>query len=94
MSHVKATQFFNAFFFLVQFTNNSHFDAVAVSVTNALTAVFAGFSIFAVLGFMAQSMDVPVSEVVTEGPGLAFIAYPEVYLRIFFLVLLLLWSTL
>jgi len=63
-----------------KFSNNSHFDAVAVSITNGFTAVFAGFSIFAILGFMAHSMDVPVSEVVTEGPGLAFIAYPEAVL--------------
>lgn len=61
-----------------QFSNNSHFDAVAVSIANAFTAVFAGFSIFAILGFMAHTMGVPISEVVTEGPGLAFIAYPEV----------------
>lgn len=67
----------------LQFTNNSHFDSVAVSITNAFTAVFAGFSIFAILGFMAHSMQVPISEVVTEGPGLAFIAYPEVRRAIF-----------
>lgn len=30
------------------------------------------------LGFMAHNIDVPVSEVVQSGPGLAFIAYPEV----------------
>lgn len=67
-------------FSLLQFTNNSHFDAVTVSLTNGFTAIFAGFSIFAILGFMAHSMDVPVADVVTEGPGLAFIAYPEVNL--------------
>lgn len=47
-------------------------------MTNAFTAIFAGFAVFSILGFMAFKMEVPVDEVVSEGPGLAFIAYPEV----------------
>lgn len=53
-------------------------DAVVVTATNVLTAVFAGFAIFSILGFMAHSLNVPVTDVVDDGPGLAFIAYPEV----------------
>lgn len=56
-------------------------DAWFVSVANFLTAVFAGFAIFSVMGFMAHELGVPVSEVVKDGPGLAFIAYPEAVLR-------------
>ncbi|GAB0092575.1 Transporter [Sergentomyia squamirostris] len=62
------------------FKNNCHTDAILVSATNVLTAVFAGFAIFSILGFMAHNMDVPVSTVAAEGPGLAFIAYPEAVL--------------
>lgn len=51
-----------------------------VSFTNVFTAIFAGFAVFSMLGFMAQNMNVPVSEVVQSGPGLAFIAYPEAIL--------------
>ncbi len=40
-------------------------------------AVFAGFAVFAVLGFMAKSQGVPISEVVTEPIGLAFVVYPK-----------------
>jgi len=40
-------------------------------------AVFAGFAVFAVLGFMAKSQNVPISEVVTHGIGLAFVVYPK-----------------
>lgn len=51
-----------------------------MSATNVFTAIFAGFAVFSVMGFMAYNLDVPVSEVVQNGPGLAFIAYPEAVL--------------
>lgn len=66
-------------FLSLQFRNNFHSQAILVTVTNVLTAVFAGFAIFAILGFMARNLDLPIAEVVQEGPGLAFIAYPEVH---------------
>lgn len=44
-----------------------------VSATNVFTAVFAGFAVFSVLGFMAKNLDSTVDEVVQGGPGLAFI---------------------
>ncbi len=40
-------------------------------------AVFAGFAVFAVLGFMAGSQGLPISKVVTHSIGLAFVAYPK-----------------
>ncbi|CAH1647253.1 unnamed protein product [Spodoptera littoralis] len=64
-----------------KFNNNCHFDAVFVSFTNFLTSVYAGFAIFSVLGFQAQLMGVSVNDVATEGPGLAFVAYPEALLQ-------------
>ncbi|KAJ0068555.1 hypothetical protein NL108_009671, partial [Boleophthalmus pectinirostris] len=59
------------------FNNNVFKDAFIVSFTNAGTSVFAGFAIFSILGHMAFVYNKPVGEVVKEGFGLAFIAYPD-----------------
>ena len=65
---------------------------------DCFTGVFAGFAVFATIGFLAKSIGEPV-EVYAEssGPGLAFITYPEALSKmpgssffaiIFFLMLL------
>ncbi|XP_071491346.1 sodium- and chloride-dependent GABA transporter 1-like [Diadema antillarum] len=56
--------------------NNSVIDTVVVGIVNAGTSLFAGFVTFAILGFMAHEQGVPVAEVVDQGPGLTFVAYP------------------
>ncbi|XP_047204717.1 sodium- and chloride-dependent neutral and basic amino acid transporter B(0+) [Girardinichthys multiradiatus] len=58
------------------FHNNVFKDSFVVTLTNAGTSVFAGFAIFSILGHMAHIYKIPVEEVVKEGFGLAFIAYP------------------
>ncbi|KAM3967329.1 LOW QUALITY PROTEIN: sodium- and chloride-dependent glycine transporter 1 [Aphomia sociella] len=64
-----------------KFQNNCHFDAVFVSMTDFVTSVYAGFAIFTILGYQAHQMGVSVNEVADEGPGLAFVAYPEALLQ-------------
>ncbi|XP_033109015.1 sodium- and chloride-dependent glycine transporter 1-like [Anneissia japonica] len=74
-------------------------DAIIVAFVNCGTSIFAGFVIFAVIGFMAKDAGVDVETVVVSGPGLAFVAYPEAIARMpispmwsilfFFMVLLL-----
>ncbi|XP_058487251.1 sodium- and chloride-dependent neutral and basic amino acid transporter B(0+) [Solea solea] len=59
------------------FHNNVFKDAFVVTLTNAGTSVIAGFAIFSILGHMAHIYNMPVGEVVKEGFGLAFIAYPD-----------------
>lgn len=64
------------------FKNNCLKDALIVTAANAFTSVYAGFAIFAMLGFLAHQMGVSVEEVAQDGPGLAFVAYPEAILRL------------
>ncbi|MCF7907521.1 MAG: sodium-dependent transporter [Candidatus Omnitrophica bacterium] len=52
-------------------------DALIISGVNSLFSLFAGFGVFAVLGYMAHTTGQPISEVVSESIGLAFVAFPK-----------------
>jgi neurotransmitter:Na+ symporter, NSS family len=52
-------------------------DSLIISGVNCLFSLFAGFGVFAVLGYMAQATGKPISEVVTQSIGLAFVAFPQ-----------------
>ncbi|XP_076451015.1 sodium- and chloride-dependent glycine transporter 2-like [Babylonia areolata] len=60
-----------------KFNNNVLRDAVVVTLVGEGTSVYAGFAVFSVLGYLAHQSSVPVNEVVSSGPGLAFVVYPE-----------------
>ncbi len=52
-------------------------SALLVGFINSGYSLFAGFAVFAVLGFMATSQGQPISEVVSQSIGLAFVVYPK-----------------
>ncbi|CAG9805043.1 unnamed protein product [Chironomus riparius] len=63
-----------------KFNNNCHFDVTIVTVINYLTALYNGFAVFAILGFLAHAMDVDISVVARSGPGLSFVTFLEAIL--------------
>jgi len=52
-------------------------DALIISGMNCLFSIFAGFGVFAVLGYMAVKTGQPVNQVVSESIGLAFVVFPK-----------------
>lgn len=52
-------------------------NALVTCVLNCLYSIVAGFIVFGTIGFMAQKQGVEFSDVVSQGPGLAFVVYPE-----------------
>jgi len=51
-------------------------NALWITALDAAISFLAGFAVFTVLGFLAMQQGVQVSEVVSSGPGLAFVTYP------------------
>ncbi|XP_039287261.1 sodium-dependent proline transporter [Nilaparvata lugens] len=64
------------------FRNNVYRDALVVSIMDTITSIISGVVTFSILGAMAHDLKVPINHVVKEGPGLAFVAYPEALLRL------------
>ncbi|CAG5110302.1 Oidioi.mRNA.OKI2018_I69.chr2.g4715.t1.cds [Oikopleura dioica] len=60
-----------------KFDNNCYRDAILLSLVNSGTSVFAGFAVFAFLGFMSCESGIDIEHVATSGPGLAFLVYPK-----------------
>lgn len=52
-------------------------DSITISLTNCLFSVFAGIGVFAILGYMAGVTGQPISKVVSQSIGLAFVAFPK-----------------
>lgn len=52
--------------------------ALVVGLANSGFELLAGIGVFSALGFMAQAQGVNVADVVSDGVGLAFIAFPEI----------------
>ena len=54
-------------------------NAIIVAFSNSGFEVFNSIGIFSILGFMALTSGIPFNELVTEGTGLAFVVFPQVF---------------
>jgi len=61
---------------LNKFNNNTYRDALSICTVNCMTSILAGFVVFSVLGSLAHQTGQSIKDVVDEGAGLAFVAYP------------------
>ncbi|XP_050737516.1 sodium-dependent nutrient amino acid transporter 1-like isoform X2 [Eriocheir sinensis] len=59
------------------FSQNIYRDAWIISLTDTLTSLLAGVTIFAILGNLAHDLDTDIKDVVRGGGGLAFVSYPD-----------------
>jgi NSS family neurotransmitter:Na+ symporter len=52
-------------------------DSIFISLINCAFSVFVGLGVFAILGYMASKTSQPIEELVDQGIGLAFVAFPK-----------------
>lgn len=54
-------------------------NILLVAFANSSFEVFTAIGIFGILGFMSTSSGIPINELVTQGTGLAFVAFPQIF---------------
>jgi NSS family neurotransmitter:Na+ symporter len=54
-------------------------SALTVAFANSAFEVFTAFGIFAILGHMSQTSGVAMDQLVANGAGLAFVAFPQIF---------------
>uniref|UniRef100_A0AC34FYW4 Uncharacterized protein n=1 Tax=Panagrolaimus sp. ES5 TaxID=591445 RepID=A0AC34FYW4_9BILA len=58
-------------------SHNCFRDALIITAADGFMSIFGGTAVFSILGFMAEQQKKDITQVVSSGVGLAFIAYPE-----------------
>ena len=51
-------------------------DAISIPLANCLTSFFAGFVIFAYMGYLSNITGQDIEKIIEAGQGLAFVVYP------------------
>jgi len=60
-----------------KFSNNLHTDVWLVGLVNAATSLLAGVIVFSAMGNIAHESGRDIQDIVDQGPGLAFVVYPQ-----------------
>lgn len=53
-----------------------HRDTLLITISNAMTSIFAGFVVFGFVGYLAYVTQQDISSVITPGMGLSFVIFP------------------
>ncbi len=54
-------------------------STLTVALANSSFEVFTAVGVFSILGFMSASSNVPIGDLVSQGTGLAFVAFPQIF---------------
>ncbi|XP_055315143.1 sodium- and chloride-dependent GABA transporter ine isoform X3 [Sitodiplosis mosellana] len=60
-----------------KYNNNFLHDTLAVSFVNGITSLLVGIFAFATIGNIALEQNTNVEDVISDGPGLIFVVYPQ-----------------
>ncbi|CAI9724661.1 sodiumchloride2-likedependent and chloride-dependent glycine transporter 2-like [Octopus vulgaris] len=59
------------------FHNNCQRDAIILPIIDGLTSFLSGLTSFSILGYMAHISGTHIDNVISKGPGIVFIVYPQ-----------------
>ena len=54
-------------------------DVIFVVITNSLYEIFIAIGVFSILGYMSLTSSIPMNELISEGTGLIFIIFPQIF---------------
>ena len=54
-------------------------EVLLVVVANTLYEIFVAIGVFSILGYMSLSSSIPMNELITEGTGLIFVVFPQIF---------------
>jgi NSS family neurotransmitter:Na+ symporter len=54
-------------------------EVLLVVVANSLYEIFIALGVFSILGYMSMSSSIPMSELISEGTGLIFVVFPQIF---------------
>jgi NSS family neurotransmitter:Na+ symporter len=54
-------------------------EVLLVVIANSLYEIFIAFGVFSILGYMSLTSSIPMNELISEGTGLIFIIFPQIF---------------
>ena len=54
-------------------------EVLLVVITNTLYEIFIAVGVFSILGYMSLKSSIPMNELVSEGTGLIFVVFPQIF---------------